>query len=417
MTEQERPAWRRAIGPLAVAAALLVLWAVLQFEWVNWTSLGNWVRSQTPRIAVLGGAAVFALVGGIAWWRAPKRSAWAPGLSWWVVVAGAVTVAVVAWGATDWLLGEADGAVDRGAARVNAIKTSLGIGAGATGVFALLLAVRRQTHQERTAADTSFDAAEKRVTELYIKAVEQIGSDHAAVRLGGLYALERLAQGNKEHRQTVVNVLCAYLRMRYDIPGDPPEATADKDTRADYREQVQEREVRLTVQSILLGHFQPHANGTYWESINVDLSGALLINFNLSRCVVQSARFQETTFTGSAWFDRVTFRDAAWFQKANFVGMAQFSYAKFLGGAVFEGAVFGGMAQFGDVNFDRVARFKGVTFTGDGLFVMACFPDLFSFDGATAKGHAYMPAQLRPSPSDPDPTGNGEPLNPGASQP
>src|SRR5262249_33582048 len=58
--------------------------------------------------------------------------------------------------------------------------------------------------------------------ELYTKAVEQLGSDKAPVRLGGLYALERLAQDNSAHRQTIVNVICAYLRM----PFSPMEPTS-----------------------------------------------------------------------------------------------------------------------------------------------------------------------------------------------
>ncbi|MGW4062300.1 hypothetical protein ACWEGE_28735 [Amycolatopsis sp. NPDC004747] len=76
-------------------------------------------------------------------------------------------------------------AADRGAARVEAIKTGLGVGAGTAGIFALLLAVRRQIHQEHTAADTILDATEKRVTELYTKAADQLGSGNAAVRLAG----------------------------------------------------------------------------------------------------------------------------------------------------------------------------------------------------------------------------------------
>ena len=109
----------------------------------------------------------------------------------------------------------------RGVARVDAIKTALGIGAGTTGIFALLLAVRRQTHQEHTAADNVLDAAERRVTELYTKAVEQLGSAKAPVRLGGLYALERLGETHELQRRTIINVLCAYLRMRYTVPDEP----------------------------------------------------------------------------------------------------------------------------------------------------------------------------------------------------
>ncbi|MGV9365937.1 hypothetical protein [Amycolatopsis sp. NPDC003731] len=102
-------------------------------------------------------------------------------MSWWVVVAAAIVVAAVGWAATSWLLGEANQAGDvdkRASVRVEAIKTGLGIGAGTTGSFALLLAVRRQQHNES-------DATEKNVTELYTKAADQLGSEEAPVRLAG----------------------------------------------------------------------------------------------------------------------------------------------------------------------------------------------------------------------------------------
>ena len=90
------------------------------------------------------------------------------------------------------------------------------------GLFVLYLAYRRQAHQEIVARLTEHDASERRVTELYTKAVDQLGSDQAPVRLGGLYALERLAQANPSQQQTIVNVLCAYLRMPYTLPGSKP---------------------------------------------------------------------------------------------------------------------------------------------------------------------------------------------------
>jgi hypothetical protein len=68
------------------------------------------------------------------------------------------------------------------------------------------------------ATDTRHDAAERRITELYTKAADQLGSAKAPVRLAGLYALERLAQGNPTHRQTIVDVICAYLWMPFTLP-------------------------------------------------------------------------------------------------------------------------------------------------------------------------------------------------------
>ncbi|WP_336215879.1 hypothetical protein [Nonomuraea sp. LPB2021202275-12-8] len=49
----------------------------------------------------------------------------------------------------------------------------------------LMLAVRLQRHKELA---TTHDAAERRVTELYTKAAEQLGNAPAPVRLAGLYA-------------------------------------------------------------------------------------------------------------------------------------------------------------------------------------------------------------------------------------
>jgi hypothetical protein len=64
----------------------------------------------------------------------------------------------------------------------------------------------------------------------------------------------RVAQNNPDQRQTVVNVFCAYLRMPYQPPGEPP---TDDDRMAEHRERVQEREVRLTAQRLLQEHLKP----------------------------------------------------------------------------------------------------------------------------------------------------------------
>ncbi|MGH3153169.1 MAG: hypothetical protein ACRDOB_20910, partial [Streptosporangiaceae bacterium] len=50
----------------------------------------------------------------------------------------------------------------------------------------------------------------------------QLGSDKSpAVRLAAVYAMAGLADDWQDHRQTCVDVLCAYLRMPYEPePGD-----------------------------------------------------------------------------------------------------------------------------------------------------------------------------------------------------
>jgi uncharacterized membrane protein YidH (DUF202 family) len=162
------------------------------------------------------------------------------------IVTWAVVIVSAGVGVAVWLLLTYTGG-DTAANRVQleAIRTVGTIVVGTGGAAALLLAARRQRsaeialnqkdrdqadvarthalqervaeqtrqHQERVAAATEPDAEARRITDLYTKAAEQLGSDKAPVRLAGLYALERLGQDHVEQRQTIVNVLCAYLRM------------------------------------------------------------------------------------------------------------------------------------------------------------------------------------------------------------
>lgn len=108
------------------------------------------------------------------------------------------------------------------AVELDAIRTAGALLVGTGGAVALLLAARRQRSTELTLVHTNRDATERRITELYTKAADQLGSDQAPVRLAGLYALERLAHSTAEHRQSIVNVICAYLRMPYQPPPECP---------------------------------------------------------------------------------------------------------------------------------------------------------------------------------------------------
>ncbi|GLY71499.1 hypothetical protein Atai01_81180 [Amycolatopsis taiwanensis] len=106
-------------------------------------------------------------------------------LSWWLV-AGCVMVALAAGfgiGAWAWPSGDVTGN-ERVQARTEALRTGLTATGGAGAAFPLQLAFRRQRATELAAADTRHDAAERRVTELYAKGVEQLGNDIARKWLG-----------------------------------------------------------------------------------------------------------------------------------------------------------------------------------------------------------------------------------------
>src|SRR5664280_806782 len=54
---------------------------------------------------------------------------------------------------------------------------------------------------------------EGHLTDRYTKTVEQLGSDKIDVRLGGIYALERLMRDSPTDQPTIVEVLAAYIRQ------------------------------------------------------------------------------------------------------------------------------------------------------------------------------------------------------------
>lgn len=113
-----------------------------------------------------------------------------------------------------WQLG---GGTPQDSAKLDALRTAANIVVGTGGAAALLLAARRQRSAELDLVQKDHDATERRITEIYSKAADQLGSDKAPVRLAGLYALERLAQDYEPQRQTIVNVICAYLRMPFRV--------------------------------------------------------------------------------------------------------------------------------------------------------------------------------------------------------
>lgn len=85
------------------------------------------------------------------------------------------------------------------------------------GIGATLLvyaAIRQaQTASSRHEAQTEADR-QRRITESFSKAVEQLGSDKLEVRLGGIYALERLSQESPRDYWTVMENLTAFVRER-----------------------------------------------------------------------------------------------------------------------------------------------------------------------------------------------------------
>ena len=244
---------------------------------------------------------------------------WAGGL---LVLAGGVVVAL--WS----LLGSGE---SQDSVRLDVIRTGASIVVGTGGAAALLLAARRQRVTELDVKQRDFDATERRVTELYGKAADQLGNDKAPVRLAGLFALERLAQENPAHRQTIVDLVCAYLRM----PAHPAPRRGNE-----------EAEVRLAAQDLLVKHLRPGER--FWPDTDLNLSGATVVGLNLTHCEIRSIRCTGTTFVGPTTLRGTSIAEGADFREARFLGLADFRRVSF--GAEpkpFRGAAFEGEVDFG----------------------------------------------------------------------
>lgn len=399
------------------------------------------MRTPAIRVSMSGvrdGGGGRAGIWGVIRIRRRPRARRLPAVSWWrSVLVIVVPVVAVTAGAVVLLLRVLDTGSSTG--RLELIRTALAVGAGTGAIMTLVLAWRRQQATEH-------DAAERRLTELYLKAVEQLGSEQAAVRHGALYALERVAQDNPDHRQTVVDVLCAYLRAPFTPPPDKPGARrlggVGGSLRGDPTRRItsttalrrailappvtppsdelrrQEREVRLTAQRILTRHLLPFRwfGPMFWPDLDLDLTGAVLIDLNLSECHLRTASFDKATFTGEswfqhatftgsasfdgatftdyAWFEEVTFTAHAWFVRATFTGDANFDKATFTGDASFDGATFTRSARFRWVprarDTDHGARFDGATFIRSADFSAASFHARATWEGAWFERVAVM---------------------------
>ncbi|MDV9186816.1 pentapeptide repeat-containing protein [Streptomyces sp. SR27] len=218
------------------------------------------------------------------------------------------------------------------------VKLSFGVVAGAGALVALVVAYRRQRVDEAGANRE----ATRLHTERFSQAVDKLGSDSPAVRLGGVHALAGLADDapNDNLRQTCIDVLCAYLRL----PHTPDPGTAELENHHLY---LALREVRHTILRLIGDHYRrPEGTHHSWQGCDLDLTGVTIdchVDFSDARFTRGTVTFEGATFSG---------------------GTVSFNGAAFTRGTVsFSGATFsGGMVDFGFATFSgRTVLFADAT--------------------------------------------------------
>ena len=137
--------------------------------------------------------------------------------------------------------------IDPGAPKHEAIKTGGLAGGAIVALYALWLNDRRrkveEARQELESQRIEHDRS-RVADERFARAVELLGHDAAQVRVGAMHALAGLAKSRPEYTQTVLDILCAYLRR--------PFKRAEEDLEDYDAEQNEiELEVRLTSQRLI----------------------------------------------------------------------------------------------------------------------------------------------------------------------
>ncbi|WP_068923584.1 pentapeptide repeat-containing protein [Planobispora rosea] len=222
-----------------------------------------------------------------------------------LALTGAVLLSVGLFVGALWLLGFPDltpvGPKGISLARMlDLLKLSFAVVAGIGGVIALVVAYRKQKvteaagHRQQAAELRADEAHQREATKLFNErfatAAGQLGHDAPAVRLTGVHALAGLADDapTRELRQTMIDVLCAYLRIPY--APDPGEE-GGRDERLAF---AGLREVRHTIIRIIT-HLRDGAS-TSWQGHDFDFTGVVFDGGDFARAEFSGG---EVSFDGA----------------------------------------------------------------------------------------------------------------------
>ena len=251
-----------------------------------------------------------------------RWAAWPRGNRWLAGITAVVFGLAIAWvlfvPIADWLahhdVGSVKGplhetAVDNARGRLLTLTAGV-FAAGALAFTALNFnLLRRNSEQADQWQRRTHELTEQgQVTDRYTKAIEQLGSDKLDVRIGGIYALERVARDSARDHPTVMEVLTAFIREHSREPWPPPDDGG----------QEPERSTRPDVQAALtvIGRRDPKHDISLGaiDLRRADLRGADLIVAQLRGADLSSADLRDAELTAAdlreAWLGGADLRGA-----------------------------------------------------------------------------------------------------------
>jgi hypothetical protein len=189
-----------------------------------------------------------------------------------------------------------------------------GAGIGAAVTLRQVRIGREQLEQARQQAQHSDErlreqiaiAQEGQITERFTRAVDQLGqpgSDRLDVRLGGIYALERIAHDSPTHRLAVIEILAAFVRGHAPWPPRLP-GQYHADAPIDQVPSLQTRAPDIQAALTVIGRRPTRKDDPHLDLNETDLRRAELNDADLTNVQFAGANLTK------AWLSRANLTDA-----------------------------------------------------------------------------------------------------------
>ena len=152
----------------------------------------------------------------------------------------------------------------------------------------------------------TLDATRKgQITDLYSRAIDQLGSKMLDARIGGIYALERVAQDSAPDHPTVMEVLGAFIR-EHSHEGWPAPATDESGADALDHTTRPDVQAALTV----IGRRDRRQDRRPIDFTRADLTGVDLAGADLTKAIFTGAKLSDANLSEKANLREANLRDA-----------------------------------------------------------------------------------------------------------
>lgn len=170
-----------------------------------------------------------------------------------------------------------------------------------------LAEIASRRHREQTKADR-----DRRITESFSKATEQLGSDKVEVRLGGIYTLERISRESPNDYWTVMETLCAFVRERARLREPEEVASPFSEKVGETTAHVQPPTDIAAVLAVIVRRDEKtrqreQEEGWRLNFRRTDLRGADLIKADLRRALLSDANLSAAVLIGANLHEAVLF--------------------------------------------------------------------------------------------------------------